>query len=135
MTRFGAAVRAHLGLGGMTPGAGRGLLYIVILTVALYGGSYYQSTRAVDSVRHQQVKLAAALEAEHQRTLERCHQDADIGSAPIAVNPATGKASKLGVSIVADARTEWHGIGCPGHLAPPTRSFVHWAKAYKLPYN
>ncbi len=57
-----------------------------------------------------------------------CKFDADLGGAPIAVSPATGKPSLLGVTIVSDARVEWHGLGCPGRLTPPAPSF-------KLPDN
>src|SRR5258706_13312817 len=52
-----------------------------------------------------------------------CKFDADLGGAPIMVNPATGKPSLLGVTIVSDARVEWHGLGCPGKPPPPPPPF------------
>ena len=65
--------------------------------------------------------------------LSACKAAADIGSAPVAINPATGKASLLGVSIVADYRQIWHGNGCTTPmLGPPAPSFVRWAKFYGL---
>src|SRR5260221_1932890 len=64
-----------------------------------------------------------------------CKFDADLGGAPIMVNPATGKPSLLGVTIISDARVEWHALGCPGKLPPPAPSFAKWSRFYKLPDN
>lgn len=65
----------------------------------------------------------------------QCKFDRDLGSVPVTVSPATKTASKLGVTIVSDARQGWRGLACPGVLPPPKPSFVKWAKFYKLPAN
>lgn len=67
--------------------------------------------------------------------LASCHFNADLGTVPVSVNPKTGQASLLGVSIVSDARVAWHRLGCDGRLAAPAPSFVRWARFYKLPLN
>lgn len=74
---------------------------------------------------HQVNHLRAAVQTQ-------CKFDADIGSAPIKTLPHT-KPSLLGVTIVSDSRVAWHGLGCPGALAPAAPSFTRWAKAYHLP--
>lgn len=63
----------------------------------------------------------------------QCHFDADLAGLPVTVNPATGKASVLGVKIVSDSRVAWHQAGCPGRLAPASPSFSRWARFYHLP--
>jgi hypothetical protein len=125
---LGKAVAEHLRLGPMTVGARRGLTYIFLLTVILIGGSYWQSSQAQNRLASQQAALRMSVQAQ-------CRFDADLGSAPITLNPATGKASLLGVSIVSDSRVAWHGLGCPGKLAPPSPSFLKWSKFYGLPYR
>src|SRR5258706_3050080 len=64
-----------------------------------------------------------------------CKFDADLGGAPIMVNPATGKPSLLGVTIVSDARVEWHGLGCPGKLPPTPPPFPTRAPRYTPPHK
>src|SRR5258706_11780239 len=120
----------------MSPGkalAEHRLVYLFALTLILIGGSYWQSSAAQNrlaaqqgALRAQQITLAKTIAVERQQQLSHCKFDADIGGAPIAVNPATRKPSLLGVTIVSDARVAWHGLGCPGKLAPPSRSFARW---------
>lgn len=67
--------------------------------------------------------------------LASCGFAADLGGAPLSVNPKTGQASRLGVQIVSDSRVQWHGLGCPGVLPPPAPTFMKWARYYHLPVN
>ncbi len=135
-----AAFYGHIRLGPMTGGAKRGLLYLIVLTLVLVGGAYIQSSAAQNrltaqqaELRRQQAALARAIALQHRQQLKLCKFNADLGGAPIAVNPATGKPSLLGVTIVSDARVAWHGLGCPGRLTPPSPSFRRWARFYHLP--
>lgn len=64
--------------------------------------------------------------------LASCAFAADLGSAPVVTGPSV-KASRLGVTIVADSRAQWRKLGCPGHLAPPGPGFAKWARYYRLP--
>jgi len=103
----------------MTPIRQQALVFLLVLVLALNGAAIIVGARAFDHLR--------------DATRTQCKFDSDLGGAPIAVNPATKKASVLGVSIVADARVAWRGLGCPGHLPPAAPSFVKWAKFYHLP--
>lgn len=80
------------------------------------------------------IYLAVSLVQADSRIAASCRFWADIGAAPIAA-PARQDASRLGVSVIADARQAWHGSGCAGVLPPPQPSFVRWAKFYRLPYS
>lgn len=106
---------------GMTRGARRAIIYLFTLTVVLAGLNLFWTSREVGRVR-------AAVVAS-------CGFAAALSSAPLAVNPKTGKASLLAVKIVADSRAQWLGLGCPGRLPPPSPSFVKWAKAYGQPWH
>ena len=61
-----------------------------------------------------------------------CTFDRDLASAPVSINPATGKPSTLGVSIVADAHNAYVDIHCDGSL-PPNPSLQHWAAIFHIP--
>lgn len=109
----------------------RDLLYLLILGVAVNTAAFWLSARSVSDVRHQQARLHAAV-------LKLCQFNADLGDAaadPVTLNPATHKASELGIQILADSRAAWRGLGCPGHLRHPSPSFIRWARAYDLPAN
>lgn len=130
----------HLRLGPMTTGARRGLLYLVILTALLVAGAYVLAARGVNEVRVQQHMLKVQqdrLRVQQQRLRMEQHAACkfydDLGSAPVASSPATGKPSLLGVTIVSDARVAWTGDGCPGQLAAADPSFTMWAARYGLP--
>ena len=142
----------HVRLGEMTAGARRGLLYLLILAMALIGGSYYQSSRSQNrlavqqaaqhrqqiALHKQQAALARALAIQHRQTLKLCQLNADLGNvaaSPVTLNPATHKATRLGIVIIVDFRTAFRGLGCPGRLRNPGPSFTHWAKKYGLPYR
>jgi len=102
----------------MTHGARRAVVILFALMVLLAAADlFFTASEAA--------KLRAGV-------LASCAFAADLGGAPF---PATGKVSKLGVSIVADSRAQWRHLGCPGHLAPPAPSFVKWATYYHLPAN
>jgi hypothetical protein len=106
----------HLRLGDMTPGARRGLLYLVMLGVLVNAGAYWLSARSVAALRTQQ----------HAQ----CKFYADLGSAPLAARP-----SLLNVAVVSDARVAWHGMNCPGRIPAADPSFIRWARFYDLPYR
>lgn len=95
-----------------------GFTVLAVVVFLLAGANLLFTAREVN-----QLRLAV---------LSSCTFAADLGSVPLTVNPKTGEASELGVKIVADSRTEWRGLGCPGQLAPPAPSFVKWARYYHL---
>ncbi len=74
-----------------------------------------------------------ASSAQRRGSLSSCEFFADLAGLPVAVNPATGKASILGVKIISDSRVAWRGIGCSGSLARPSASLIRWARFYHLP--
>jgi len=126
----------------MTPGARRGLAYLFVLVLLIIGGAYYQSARSVSRVsaeQHrlnvQQHNLAVQERRLHQEVLTQCRWYGDVGNlaaAPVALNPRTHQASKIGIGAVADSRVAWRGLGCPGTLRPPGASFRHWARVFHL---
>lgn len=103
----------------MTHGAARAVVVMSVLMLVIGGANLFFTTSEVSHLR------AAVLAS--------CAFAADVGTAPVAANPATGKPSRLGISIVADSRKQWHQLGCPGQLPPPPPSFVWWARYYHLP--
>jgi hypothetical protein len=105
----------------ISAGARNALIILIGLGLALNMITIIFSAREVGALR-------SAVQAQ-------CLFDADLGGVPVMVNPATGKAAKLGVTIISDARVAWYGLGCPGALAPPSPSFRKWAEYYRLPYN
>lgn len=129
----------------ITPGAKRAFTvlaraFAVISVAVLAVGAanlFFTSTevghlRAVIRVQDAQARELAGQVAKLQRAvLSSCAFNADLGSAPIVIQPG-GKASELGVSIVADSRAQWRQLGCPGRLPPPQPSFTRWARYYHL---
>ena len=113
--------QGHQGTPGMSRGARLGFVYLAVVTLVLAAANLLFTSQEVTQVRG--------------AVLAECRFNADLGSAPVAVNPKTGKASLLGVSIVSDARVAWQQLGCTGRLMPPQPSFVRWAKAYHLPVS
>jgi hypothetical protein len=104
---------------GITSGARRGIAYLFIFIALIAAISLIYTTLTAD---HLHVELQS-----------QCQFDADLGGVPVSLNPATGRASVLGVKIVSDSRVAWHQAGCPGRLAPPSPSVARWAKFYHLP--
>lgn len=104
---------------GLTSAARYAIVFMFVFAVALAGLNL----------------LASSSEVHHLRSavLTQCHFDRDLGSVPVAVNPGSGRASKLAVTLVSDGRTAWYGLHCPGRLPPPAPSFVRWAAFYHLP--
>lgn len=98
----------------------RALVYLFAVAVLIGAANLYWTAREVDQLR--------------TAVVASCGFAADLASAPVVAGP-TGKASQLGVKIVSDSRVQWHGLGCPGVLAPPAPSFVKWAKVYHLPWR
>ncbi len=104
---------------GMTAGARQAVVFLFVLAFVIGAANLLWTSRQTGSLR--------------SAVMASCKFDADLGAAPVAVSPATGKASLLGVTIVSDARVAWRGLGCPGPLAPPAPSFIRWARYYHLP--
>ena len=128
MTRFRAAAAAvydHVRLGPITKGARRGLLYLILLGVVVNAATIILAARGVTGARR-------VSEENVTRLVAQCRFYGDVGSAPVAVDPATGKVALLAVTIVADARLAWRGLGCRGGQPPPSRSFVKWAAYWDL---
>lgn len=104
---------------GMTAATRRAFVVLTLIVFGLSAAALYIGVRQVNAFN-------TALHAQ-------CRFDSDIGGAPITVNPATGKPSKLGVQIVTDARTAYEGLHCPGILPPAAPSLLKWARYYRLP--
>ena len=121
MTRLGAAIRARLGITDLTPGAGRGLLYILVLMLAITAGSYYQSSHSI-------IRVTAVAQSQ-------CQSNKHLGTVPVPVKVPAGQTapSRFGIRFVVDARQAWRLADCPGRLGPPSAGLVHWAKVYKIP--
>jgi len=96
----------------------RAVVALFILSLLIGGLNFFWTSRQVNEA----TVRARAL----------CQFDADLGAAPLTVQPGA-KASRFGVLIISDARVAWHRAGCPGRLAPPAPSFVKWAAFYHLP--
>jgi hypothetical protein len=107
------------GMPGMTRGARRGFVYLSVLMLLLAAANLVFTSRQTG--------------ASDARARAQCRFDADLGGAPVAVVPKTGKPSQLGVTIVSDARVAWHQAGCTGQLPGPSPSFRQWAAYYHLP--
>jgi hypothetical protein len=103
----------------MTQGALRAAVILLVVSAVFTGATLLVTARQIRTL--------------HMEISSQCKFDSDLGAAPITVNPATHKASLLGVSIVADSRLAWRGLRCPGTLPPPDPSFVKWARYWKLP--
>lgn len=111
--------RGEQGMPGMTRGARPGFVYLSVLMLLLAGANLLWTS----------LQTGAA----SKKTQAQCRFDADLGGAPVAAVPKTGKPSLLAVTIISDARTAWHQTGCPGLLPAPSPSFRHWAAYYRLP--
>jgi hypothetical protein len=114
----------------LQPGITRGSLYSVIVLfiamIVLTGASYALESNTISRIQRNTASIDA-------KTRAWCQFGADLAGAPVAVNPATGKPSILGVKIISDSRMAWAALDCPGHLAAPAPSFVKWARYYHLP--
>lgn len=97
----------------------RAAAFLFAFALVLAAGNLLFTAREVNTVRD-------AVRAQ-------CGFDYDLAGVPVAVNPATHKASVLGVKIVADSRLAWRGLGCTGTLPPPSPSFRRWAAYYHVP--
>ena len=106
-------------LPGISRGARHAVVSLFVFSVLLATASLLFTSREVNQLR--------------SAVLTQCQFDSDLGSAPITVDPRTGKASQLGVTLVADVRRSWYGLDCPGVISKPAPSFRHWAKVYHLP--
>lgn len=105
----------------MTRGARRAIVVLFGLVVLLAGLNLRFTVSQVSAV--------------HSALVASCKFDSDLGTAPVTVVPPAKKAGLLGVTIISDARVAWHGLGCPGKLAPPGAGFVKWARYYHLPVS
>jgi len=84
------------------------------------------------------VFAARLVSAARTQQMTICGEQKDIGNLAaikVTVNPATHKAAKLGIAIIADSRLAWAGLGCPGRLNKPGRSFLRWAAYYDISYR
>ena len=122
--RVAAGIWDHVRPGPMTLGARRGLLYLLVLVLAVIGGAYALSASAVTEL--------------HAEIRTQCAADQDIGNLAhghLMVNPQTGKPPKILVAFIGHSRAAFYGLQCPGTLRPPTPVFVRWAREYGIPYR
>lgn len=104
---------------GITSGAVHAVTFLFLFATALAVANLLFTAREVTSIR---------------RTVgAECHFFADLSSAPLTVNPVTGRPAALGVEVISDARQAWRGLHCGGALPPPSQSFLRWARYYHLP--
>jgi hypothetical protein len=118
------AVWEHARPGDMTTGARRSLLYVLVLVLVLIGGSYYQSSHAINLLR-----VAVQTQCASARDI------ADLAHGKLMTDPKTGKPSRILVNYLGHQRVVFYGLGCPGRLKSPSPQFVHWAKVYHVPYR
>lgn len=109
---------------GMTAAARRAFGILAVTVFALAAAALFIGIRQINAIHVQETRLEHAIHAQ-------CRFDRDIGGAPITVN-AAGKASRLAVEIVADARAAFRGLGCAGRLTPPAPPLRRWARYYHL---
>lgn len=95
----------------------RGLVALILLMLIVGAANLIVTGRSVNTLRTQ--------------TQTGCNLYSDIGTAPVKTE-GTSHVSKLGITIVTDARKAWYGLGCPGHLAPPSPSLIFWAHHYGI---
>lgn len=75
----------------------------------------------------------AQLSRDEKRQQASCSFYAVIGNAPVVPAPNTKKVSRLGVTLVVDARNAFLGQSCPGTaLQPPSATLRHWVVFYNL---
>lgn len=80
--------------------------------------------------QHQVVRRLDGLVVKLRREVTaNCAADRDLSPLPVTAGP-TGKASLLGVEIIADFRGAWYRAGCAGELPPPSPSLEKWAAYY-----
>jgi hypothetical protein len=106
----------------MTTGAQHAFAFILVVMLLLVAGTLLFSARQVGALRD-----SVRTQCQFARDL------GDVAASPVMVNPATHKASKVGIAIIADSRLVFHGLGCPGTLTKPGLSYLHWARYWKLP--
>ncbi len=109
------------------------VLAVVTVAVVVLGTALAAGWLNLAGVHRNSAELARQQHSLARQQHSLCLQERDVGGLPVTVNPVTGRASLLGVSIVADARTAWRGLHCAGVLPPPDPSFTRWARFYKLP--
>ena len=90
---------------------------LFVLTVVVGVANLLFTTSQVDTLRAQQQAA--------------CAFAADLGSAPF---PSSPRPSKLGVSIVADSRSQWRKLHCPGTL-PVSPGLIKWGHFYRIPVS
>lgn len=78
------------------------------------------------------VFLANQVNSVRRTDASSCSFYRDLSDAPVTSQNGTIP-SKLGVTIVSDARLAFIGRKCGELLPAPGAGFVHWAEYYKLP--
>lgn len=129
---------------GMTTGALRAVVILVVITVGLSATTWYHgNTQAgrLAAAQHAQaqtsrklnrtVRQLDAVVAKLRREVRaNCDLDHVLSPLPVTVPPGARKASLLGVEIVDSFRRAWRKAGCIGPLPPPAPSLVKWAHYY-----
>jgi hypothetical protein len=77
------------------------------------------------------VALGVLVYRDEARLQASCRFYQHLAGAPVMAG-ASGKASRLGVSIIVDSRDAFTGQACPGSLPPPAPSLKRWAAYYRL---
>lgn len=124
------------GAPGITTGAKHAFITLSIIIFALAAMALFIGVRQVLQTNHQEAQIALNQARIGKALRAQCGADKSIGdlaAAKVVPVPTTHKASKVGIQIISANRAAWRGLGCPGHLAKSSPSFVKWAGFYKLP--
>lgn len=114
-----APLHGHRPFTPMTRGAARAVVTLFVLSLVLAGLNFTWTANEVNTATTQ----ARAM----------CQFDVHLGTAPLPLPARAAMPTRLGVTIIADARAAFRQAGCTGRLPPPDPSFARWAKFYKLP--
>lgn len=115
-------IQGAQGKPGMTRATRRAFLMLTALILGVALAGLLIGVRAYDGLQ--------------QQTRQQCGADRSIGDLArlhVTVNPATHKASKQLLGIIAAHRMAWGRLGCPGHLAAASPSYEQWTVTYQLP--
>jgi len=110
--------------------AGLAVLVTVMVLAIVYGWAALSRQHAQIAAQARVIgRQAAELARDERRIAAVCGAWHTIGSVPVTSSDRT----VLDVTIITEARQAFRGLGCPGHLPPPSRALLRRAARYRLP--